>query len=189
MPHSRVCIEYPSWVETVANWDRRYATDEARMRLAIVIARQNVVASTGGPFGAAIFEHDSGKLVSVGMNSVVRLGTSVLHAETVAFMMAQSRLESYTLAAPGMPVHDLFTSCEPCAMCLGATLWSGVKRVVYGAARADVEALTFDEGPVFTESYRYLERRGIRFVPRVLRDEACEVLELYRERGGLIYNG
>ena len=189
MQHPIVCVEYPEWVGRIVDWDRQYVSDEDRMRVAIAVARENVLASAGGPFGAAIFERDSGALVSVGMNSVVRLANSVLHAETVAFMLAQARLGSYTLAAPGMPAHELFTSCEPCAMCLGATLWSGVKRVVYGAARADVESLNFDEGPVFADSYRYLEARGIRFTRHSLRDEAREVLELYRNRGGPIYNG
>jgi tRNA(Arg) A34 adenosine deaminase TadA len=65
----------------------------------------------------------------------------------VAFMVAQQRIGSFTLAGPGMPAHELVTSCEPCAMCLGATLWSGVRRVVYGAAREDASRLAFEEGP------------------------------------------
>src|SRR5437868_13108732 len=110
--------------------DRTFASDEDRMRLAIRISRDNVEHKTGGPFGAAIFERNSGKLVAVGMNSVVRLHNCTLHGEMVAFMMAQQKVKSFTLSAPGMPEHDLFTSCEPCAMCLGAALWSGVKRIV-----------------------------------------------------------
>ena len=87
-----------------------------------------------------------------------------------------------------MPPHELFTSCEPCAMCLGATLWSGVKRVVCAAAREDATRLHFEEGPVFPESYTYLEERGIRIDRNILRDEARAVLEQYRVRGGKIYN-
>ena len=74
-------------------------------------------------------------------------------------------------------------------MCLGATLWSGVKRVVYGAAREDASKLNFEEGPVFPESYQYLEDRGIEIVRNMLRSEAREVLELYRAKSGKIYNG
>jgi tRNA(Arg) A34 adenosine deaminase TadA len=73
-------------------------------------------------------------------------------------------------------------------MCLGATLWSGVERLVFAAGRADASALAFDEGPVFPESYAYLEQRGVRVERDVLRAEAAAVLALYRERGGLIYN-
>ncbi len=188
-PVSIVHVDYPSWVEGVVDWDRRYDTDEEKMRFAIGIARQNVLASTGGPFGAAVFEVGTGRLVSVGMNSVLRLNNSTLHAEMLAFMTAQARLGTYTLAGIGMPAHELFSSCDPCAMCLGATLWSGIKRLVCGAAREDVESLQFDEGPVFPSSYRYLEERGVQIVRRVLREEARDVLNLYRDTNGPIYNG
>ena len=187
-PVSLVHADYPSWVESVVDWNGHYGTDEEKMRLAISVARQNVLSSTGGPFGAAVFESETGRLVSVGMNSVVRLNNSTLHAEMLAFMTAQARLASYTLAGADMPAHELFSSCEPCAMCLGATLWSGVKRMVCGATREDVERLKFDEGPVFPASYRYLEERGIQVVRQVLRQEAREVLNLYREMSGPIYN-
>lgn len=184
-----VRIDYPGWVSELVQWDRNYDSDEERMRLAIELARANVERGTGGPFGAAIFEAESGRLVSIGVNSVVRLTNCTLHAEMVAFMMAQQRVGSFTLNAPDLPAHDLVTSCEPCAMCLGATLWSGVRRVVYGAAREDASQLRFEEGPVFPESYQYLEKRGLIIVRNVLREEARAVLELYRSRGGTIYNG
>jgi tRNA(Arg) A34 adenosine deaminase TadA len=185
--HPAIHIDYPEWVDEVLDWGRTYATDEDRMRLAIVVARENVERGTGGPFGAAVFESGSGRLVSVGMNSVVRLGNCALHGEMMAFMMAQQRVGSFTLKREGVR-HELFTSCEPCAMCLGATLWSGVGRLVCGAAREDATRLSFEEGPVFPESYRYLEDRGIEIVHSVLRDEARAVLELYRSRSGKIYN-
>ena len=187
--HPVVHVEYPDWVDSVVDWQRAYPTDEDRMRLAIAVAGENVERETGGPFGAAIFEASSGRLVAVGMNSVVRLNNCALHGEMMAFMMAQARVASFTLNASQLPVHELFTSCEPCAMCLGATLWSGVQRVVYGATREDALRLNFEEGPVFPESYRYLEERGIRIVRNVLRDEARAVLEMYRAKGGKIYNG
>lgn len=184
-----VTVALPDWVDAVVDRARPYETDEDRMRLAVALSRENVARGTGGPFGAAIFERDTGRLVDVGVNSVVRLSNCTLHGEMVAFMMAQARLRSFSLAAPGMPAHELVTSCEPCAMCMGATLWSGVRRVVTGATRDDAMALQFDEGPVFPESYRYLEARGITFAREVLRDEARSVLEAYRTRGGMVYNG
>lgn len=187
--HPVVNVQYPDWVNAVVDWEGAYNGDEERMRLAILVSRENVARGTGGPFGAAVFEAASGRLVAIGMNSVVRLNNCTLHGEMMAFMMAQTRVASFTLNAPHLPVHELFTSCEPCAMCLGATLWSGVQRVVYGATREDASRLNFEEGPVFPESYRYLEDRGIRIVRNVLRDEARAVLEMYRARGGTIYNG
>jgi tRNA(Arg) A34 adenosine deaminase TadA len=188
-PPALVQVDHPDWVAETVDYERRYATDDERMRLAITLSRLNVERRTGGPFGAAIFEADSGRLVAVGMNSVVRLNNCTLHGEMVAFMMAQRAVQNFSLSAAGLPVHELFTSCEPCAMCLGATLWSGVKRVVYGAGREDASRLDFEEGPVFPASYRYLEDRGITIVRDLLRDEARAVLELYRRKNGTIYNG
>jgi tRNA(Arg) A34 adenosine deaminase TadA len=186
--HPVIHIEFPAWVDEVVDWNQTYAGDEERMRLAIDVARANVDRGTGGPFGAAVFESGSGRLVSVGMNSVVRFNNCVLHGEMMAFMMAQQRVGSFTLKSDSAK-HELFTSCEPCAMCLGTTLWSGVNRLVCGAAREDASQLAFEEGPVFPESYRYLEDRGIEIVHGVLREEARAVLELYRTRSGKIYNG
>ena len=74
-------------------------------------------------------------------------------------------------------------------MCLGAVLWSGVRRLVYGAGREDALRVRFEEGPVFPASFRYLEDHGIEIVADFLREEARSVLDLYAERGGLIYNG
>jgi tRNA(Arg) A34 adenosine deaminase TadA len=184
-----VRVDYPDWVAGLATPGTVYRDDASKMRLAIAVSRANVEHGTGGPFGAAIFEQESGRLVAVGMNSVVRLNNCTLHGEMVAFMMAQQVVGSFSLSTPGLPVHELFTSCEPCAMCLGATLWSGVRRVVYGAGREDASRLDFEEGPVFPASYRYLEDRGITIVRDLLRDEARAVLELYRSRNGKIYNG
>ncbi|HEX6748888.1 MAG TPA: nucleoside deaminase [Longimicrobium sp.] len=183
-----VTVTLPDWVDSAVEIGRAYASDEEKMRLAIELSRQNVLHATGGPFGSGIFERETGTLVTVGVNSVVRLNNCTLHGEMVAFMMAQARLGRFTLKSPGGPEYELVTSCEPCAMCLGATLWSGVTRVVCGAHRDDARRLSFEEGPVFPESHEYLEARGIEIVHGVLRAEANEVLELYRARKGTIYN-
>jgi tRNA(Arg) A34 adenosine deaminase TadA len=183
-----VLVTWPEWVQETVAFGTRYETDDDRMRLAIELARQNVMRGTGGPFGAAIFEHSTGALLSVGVNSVVRLNNSTLHAEMLAIMMAQHRLGSYTLAGSATAAYDLVSSCDPCAMCLGAVLWSGVRRMVTGADRDDATALSFEEGPVFPQSYAYLEARGVAITRSVLRQEAAAVLELYRQQGGEIYN-
>ncbi len=179
-------IPLPDWISQVADYDRTYDSVEERMRLAIEIARRNVETG-GGPFGAAVFEMETGRLVGTGMNLVVPLKNSVLHAEVVAFMDAEARVGSYTLDAEGLPAHEVVTSCEPCAMCLGASLWAGVRRIVFGATREDASELQFDEGPVFPQSYEYMRERGIEIVGEVLREEARAVLERYRQRRGPIY--
>lgn len=181
-------IDLPDWIGEVAELGATFKTRDDRMRLCIELARNNIVRDRGGPFGAAVFESVSGRLVAVGINRVVPLNNSVLHAEMVAFMEAEARVGSYTLAAAGMPDHEIVTTCEPCAMCLGAALWSGVKRIICGATREDAAAMRFDEGPVFPQSHRYLEARGIEIVQEVLRDEARALFTLYAEIGGTIYN-
>src|SRR5215213_6406928 len=98
-----VQITLPDWVDTTVDWERPYRDDEAKVALAIELARQNILHESGGPFGAAVFEQESGRLVAVGVNRVTALNNSVLHGEIVAFMMAQQRLGSYTLGAPDLP--------------------------------------------------------------------------------------
>jgi tRNA(Arg) A34 adenosine deaminase TadA len=181
-----VVVTCPDWIDAVVEWDRSYATDEERMELAIRLSRENIERGTGGPFGSAVFASETGKVVGVGVNRVVALGNSVLHGETVALMMAEAVLRTYSLASPP---HELFTSCEPCAMCLGATLWSGVRRLVCGATGDDARAYGFDEGPVFPESYTYLTDRDVEVVRGLMRDEARDILGRYHRLGGPVYNG
>jgi tRNA(Arg) A34 adenosine deaminase TadA len=187
MPEIRIACR--AWVDDVIDWSRTYEDTADRTRVAVELAKQNVLRRTGGPFGAAIFESETGRIVAVGVNLVVPLDNSSLHAEIVAFMMAQAALGTYTLQSPELPVHELHTSCEPCAMCLGAVLWSGVRRVVWSATREDADRIDFDEGPVFAASYDYLRARGITFEGGVLREEGRAVLQLYGAQGGPIYNG
>jgi tRNA(Arg) A34 adenosine deaminase TadA len=183
-----VLITWPEWIHDTVTFGTRYATDDDRMRLAIALARQNVQRGTGGPFGAAIFERSTGELLSVGVNSVVRLNNSTVHAEMLAITMAEHRIGSYTLAGSESTSYELFSSCDPCAMCLGAILWSGLRRLITGADRDDATALGFEEGPVFPQSYVYLQERDVAITRGVLRRDAAEVLELYRRQGGPIYN-
>lgn len=179
-------IDLPPWVAEVAPTGASiHATDE-RMAIAIALARENVRRRAGGPFGAAVFEIESGRLLSVGVNSVVRLNNSALHAEVVALMFAQQARGFFSLAEG--PACELVTSCEPCAMCLGATLWSGVRSLVCGATKPDAEAAGFDEGPVTEASYRHLESRGITVARGVMQAEAAAVLREYARLGGAIYN-
>jgi tRNA(Arg) A34 adenosine deaminase TadA len=182
-----ISVDLPPWASDIVAPGTRYPSDEEKMALAIRLARENVERRTGGPFGAAIFARDSGTLVAAGVNSVVRLENCTLHAEMVAFQLACRHVGSFSLGG-ALPAHELVSSCDLCAMCLGAVLWSGVKRVVCGAAREDATRLAFDEGPVFPESWQYLADRGVEIVRGVRRDEARAVLELYRNRGP-IYNG
>ena len=180
----------PAWLqEEMTKSGALYGDEEARMRYAITLARRNVVEGTGGPFGAALFEAHSGRLVSVGVNLVVASNCSHAHAEMVAIALAEQALGSYTLADLEEGPYALYTSCEPCVMCLGGILWSGVGRVVSGARDADARAIGFDEGPKPDNWAEALRGRGIEVFEEFCRDEAVAVLRDYAESGGIIYNG
>lgn len=186
---SELTVSLPDWVQQQVDFDHHYRDDAARMMLAIQLARSNVEHDSGGPFGAAIFDQDSGRLVSVGVNRVLPLHNCTLHAEMLAFMFGQANVGSHTLNQPGQPSRTLYTACSPCAMCLGACLWSGVRRIVIAARREDAQEIGFEEGPVFPASEVYLRERGIVIEHDVMRDEGRAVLQRYAELDRLRYNG
>jgi len=157
------------------------------MRFVIDLAKQNIEQATGGPFGAAVFDMESGQLLAPGVNLVEPAHCSIAHAEMVAFALAQQRIGSFDLSANGR-ICELVTSTEPCAMCLGAIPWSGVRRVICGARGADACAVGFDEGAKPADWIGELTRRGIEVTCDVLRDEARAVLNDYHTSGGLVYN-
>jgi tRNA(Arg) A34 adenosine deaminase TadA len=179
----------PLWVGAFLGEEERICRSmDERMRLAVSLSRLNVAHGTGGPFGAAVFEAESGRLIAPGVNLVVSGRCSILHAEIVALMLAQQTLGIFDLGAPGIPTCELVTSTEPCAMCLGAVPWSGVRRLVCGARGEDAEAIGFDEGVKPDGWVGKLERRGIEVVRDCCRDEAVAVLREYAGTGGPIYN-
>ena len=87
-----------------------------------------------------------------------------------------------------MPSYELVTSVEPCAMCLGAIGWSGIRQIVCGARDGDARKIGFDEGIKPKNWIKKFNRQGISVVQDVMRDQACSVLKDYRDSGGLIYN-
>jgi tRNA(Arg) A34 adenosine deaminase TadA len=177
-----VSIAIPAWIdEVVASFSGGFADDVARMRLAVRLSRENIERG-GGPFGAAIFAGDA--VVAAGVNRVLDCGLTIAHAEIVAMMRAQTRLGPQPTAAGPL---TLVTSCEPCCQCFGALVWSGVTRLVCGAVTSDAEAVGFDEGPKPEAWPETLERRGIGVTLAVCRDEARDVLNEYKSRGGTIY--
>jgi tRNA(Arg) A34 adenosine deaminase TadA len=178
----------PEWVDGFVG-AATFPTAEEQMRCAVELARRNVEQGTGGPFGAAVFDLDTGALVSVGVNLVTRENVSILHAEMVALALAQRAVGSFDLASPGGRRRVLAASCEPCAMCLGALPWSGVRRLLCGARDKDARNVGFDEGEKPRNWADALRRRGIEVVRDVLREEAAAVLRLYAASGGAIYNG
>lgn len=187
----QMLFEYPAWL---SEWrtnlgSRRLRDADEQVACANQLARLNVMHKSGGPFGAIVVDTLSGELLGCGVNCVLSQG-SLFHAETVAVWDAQRCRGSYDLGARLELSCTLAVSSAPCVMCLGAIMWSGIRVLVTGATSADVESITgFDEGPLPPGLQAEFNKRGIHWVPEVLREECCEVLRLYRESGGEIYNG
>ena len=191
MRHSypRLVIALPEWVPAfMAARPAPLGTLEERMRLAVSLARENVNPG-GGPFGAVIVEAESGRIVAPGVNLVVPLNSSLAHAEIVAIAIAQQLAGTYDLGAPGLPALQLVTSTEPCAMCLGALPWSGIRSLVCGACGEDAERIGFHEGDKPDGWPEALARRGISVHRGICPEEAAGVLADYESAGGRIYNG
>ena len=182
-------IQLPQWVYSFTPDSKTiYSTIEERMELAIELAAQNI-NHDGGPFGAAVFERQSGKLIAPGINLVMQTNCSVVHAEIVAIVFAQQKVENFDLGTEGFPDYELVTSTEPCAMCLGAIPWSGIKSVVCGARDEDARMIGFDEGEKPKQWVVALEDRGIKVTRDICRDKAKAIMQQYVDEGGIIYNG
>ena len=182
-------VDLPDWVADYArDLPRALPEAEARMRVAVELSDHNRRRGTGGPFGALVVTRGSGEIVSLGVNRVEPEYCSAAHAEIVALGLAQQHLRVWDLGESSRGELELVTSCEPCAMCLGAVPWSGVKSLLCGATRQHAEAAGFDEGDRPDDWTAALERRGIEVITGVLADQAGAVLRAYAQGGGRIYN-
>jgi tRNA(Arg) A34 adenosine deaminase TadA len=185
MQFPQINLALPEWVELfVKNWNTTFETDEQKMQFVIDMSKQNVVLGTGGPFAAAIFSNKSGTLIAPGVNVVVASSCSLAHAEIMAIGIAQKKLNTFDLGTD----CELFASTAPCAMCLGATPWSGVGRLVCAARDEDARSIGFDEGAKIKDWVESLTSRSIKVRTDLMRQEAISVLNLYASQGGSIYN-
>ena len=176
----------PAYLETLPDF---IPAVEDRMAAILELARLNFEKDTGGPFAAGVFEQESGRLVSIGVNRVVASGCSSAHAEVMALSLAQQRLQVYDLGGPGQPVFELVVNWRPCAMCFGAVLWSGIRRLTIAGSGPQLEALTgFDEGPLPRQWRAELARRGIVLTEGVLRREAIGLFRWFGASGRTVYN-
>ena len=179
-------LTLPVWTHELELEGRDFAGDEAKVAFAIELSRRNVEARSGGPFGAAVFDGND-RVVSIGVNRVLPQSCSLAHAENMAYMLAQQRLQRSRLNDPSGSFL-LATSSQPCCQCYGATFWAGVDRLLIGARSEDVMRLTeFDEGPLPADWRGELEKRGIEVVRDLHREDACTVLQAYGEQGGTFY--
>ncbi len=186
-------LALPGWVEDLVRPGDVIADPADRMRLAIRLAGENVARQTGGPFGAAVFERDTGRLISAGVNLVVPSSCSLAHAEAMAVALAQRAAGTHDLAAPGLAPTELVCSAQPCCQCYGMVWWSGVRGLSVGARAADVESIAgFREGPVPPDWADRLRHRpgspAVEVALDVLRDDALAPLNAFRDAGGSAYN-
>ena len=190
MKKNSLTLSLPEWIDDfLKQYQFPLVSNEERMRFVLKLTLQNIEKTTGGPFGAAVFERESGQLVSVGVNVVLKQVCSAAHAEMMAIMLAQQELGTHDLGIPELPEFQLVTSGKMCAMCLGSVVWSGVREVLASAQPEDVENIVgFDEGPAPADYDQQLEKRGISIIPSFLREEGCTVLQRYVELEGVVYN-
>lgn len=128
------------------------------MQRAITLAREGVRSEHGGPFGCVIVK--DGNIVGEGFNRVTTNCDPTAHAEVVAIRDACTNLKDFQLTG-----CELYTSCEPCPMCLGAIYWARPDRVYYAATREDAARAGFDDNFIYTEIVKPLSDRSIEMIP------------------------
>ncbi len=148
------------------------------MQEAIEQAIENVRTGRGGPFGALVVK--DGEVVARGANLVTASNDPTAHAEVVAIRKACRSLGSFQLDD-----CDLYTSCEPCPMCLGAIYWARLRRVFYGGTHEDAAAAGFDDHFIYEELALPPGERYIEMIP-LLRDEAQRAFDAWNQQEGRI---
>jgi guanine deaminase len=141
------------------------------MREAIKLSIENVKSGNGGPFGAVIVKDD--KIIARGTNEVTSSNDPTAHAEVVAIRNACKSLGTFQLDS-----CDIYTSCEPCPMCLGAIYWSRPGRIFFANTKKDAEDIQFDDQFIYEELEIPYQNRKL-FTKQLLREEALEAFKLW----------
>jgi tRNA(Arg) A34 adenosine deaminase TadA len=144
------------------------------MRRAIALALENVRTGRGGPFAALVAKE--GKVIGEGANSVTITNDPTAHAEIVAIRAACRALGTFQLTG-----CELYTTCEPCPMCLGAIYWARPARVFYGGVAADAADAGFDDAFIYEELKRPPESRGIPMI-QLMREESLAVFAAWKQQ-------
>lgn len=144
---------------------------EKFMRIAIALAEKNVEQNLGGPFGAVIVK--DGKMVAKSGNRVTTTNDPTAHAEVSAIRLACKKLKTYDLKG-----CVIYTSCEPCPMCLSAIYWARIDVIYQGNTKTDAAAIGFDDQFIYEELEKPVQERRIK-VTQLLRDEAQQAFKLW----------
>ena len=143
------------------------------MKRAIKLS-ENSANSSGGPFGSVIVKDE--KIISEGSNRVTLTNDPTAHAEIVAIRQACKKLNTFNLSG-----CDIYTSCEPCPMCLSAIYWSHIDNIYYANTREDAKKINFDDSMIYSEFSKKIEDRKIP-IKQLLRDEALKAFEIWDKK-------
>lgn len=149
------------------------------MEQAKIEAFRGYTRDEGGPFGAIIVNKE-GKVISKGNNKVIKNNDPTAHAEIVAIREACKKLNTYNLSD-----YILYTSCQPCPMCLSAIIWSNIKEVYYACTKTDAASIGFRDDAI----YEYLKGKNKELISlkQLDREECIELFEDYKKQGKTIY--
>ena len=148
--------------------------DKEFMRRAIELAQNGIDANDGGPFGAIVVR--DGKIIGEGCNRVTSTNDPTAHAEIVAIRAACQNLNSFQLDG-----CTIYTSCEPCPMCLGAIYWARPAQMFFACNREDAARVGFDDDFIYDEIERPIEQRRIESI-NFLREEGLKVFENWAKK-------
>lgn len=143
------------------------------MQEAIRLSVDNVTQGKGGPFGAVVVK--DGKIIARGANSVTSLNDPTAHAEVMAIREACKVLGAFQLDG-----CEIYTSCEPCPMCLGAVYWARPDKLFYANTKQDAAAIDFDDNFIYEEIAKPIHERKL-FTQQLMRDEALEAFKKWGE--------
>ena len=146
--------------------------DNRFMARAIQLSVENVLSGAGGPFGAVIVK--DGSIIAEAVNRVTQTNDPTAHAEVVAIRGACAKLGIFTLKG-----CDIYTSCEPCPMCLGAIYWAHMAHIYFGNVAADASQIGFDDSFIYDEFAKPLAERKIPMV-QMMREEALAAFRAWQ---------
>ena len=148
------------------------------MKRAIELSRSNMNANKGGPFGAVVVK--DGSIVGEGWNQVTSSNDPTAHAEVMAIRNAARNLNNFDLNG-----CEIYTSCEPCPMCLSAIYWARIDKIYYANTRKDAAQINFDDDFLYTEINQPLDKRKVP-IAQLLRDEAQAVFTEWKNKADKI---
>jgi len=143
------------------------------MQRAIELSKQSVEKG-GGPFGAVIVKN--GKIIAEASNSVTKDNDPTAHAEVNAIRQAAKKLNSFDLSGA-----EIYTSCEPCPMCLGAIYWARLDKIFFANTKEDAKAISFDDSFIYEEIDKPYSQRSIPTI-QIMRNEALAAFKMWEEK-------